>query len=179
MAFTASARTSAGGSWLTVAPASGTANPAFATPLTVTANPAGLGPGTYTGVVSLSGPANVQRVDVNVIMTVTAVRQTILLSQTGLTFTAVAGGGSTPQQTFGVLNIGQGVMAWSTDVLGANWLQLSPATGASDASSLDVPLVEAAVNAADLAPGEYYGQIRVSAASADNTPAGVNTSGST
>src|SRR5262249_14504668 len=107
-------------------------------------------------------------------MTVSAIQQTILLSQTGLTFIAVAGGGAVPSQNFGVLNIGRGVMQWaaSTSTLsgGANWLSAGPASGASDASSLEVPLVDVAVNPAGLDPGEYYGRIRVTSQAADNSP---------
>lgn len=46
----------AGGSWLTVAPASGVAFPAFPANLTITYNPAGLAPGTYNGTVTVSAP---------------------------------------------------------------------------------------------------------------------------
>ncbi|HTM49950.1 MAG TPA: hypothetical protein VL285_14760 [Bryobacteraceae bacterium] len=170
--FTAAAR-SASGTWLSVAPASGTANPLVAVPLTVTANPQGLPPGTYTGQITLT-PATGDRLDVTVIMTVSAIQQTILLSQTGMTFTAVSGGGGVPSQNFGVLNIGRGVMQWtaaaSTLSGGAGWLVVTPASGASDAASLEVPLIDVAINAAGLDPGEYYGRVRVTAGAADNTP---------
>src|SRR5262249_19538341 len=78
--FTAAART-ASGAWLSAAPANGTANPLVPVPLTITANPQGLPPGTYTGQISLT-PATGDRLDIPVIMTVTAIQQTILLSQT-------------------------------------------------------------------------------------------------
>jgi hypothetical protein len=110
---------------------------------------------------------------VPVAMTVSSVRHTILLSQGGLTFTAVAGGGVVPPQNFGILNVGQGAMDWrvSADtVSGGNWLSVTPAAGTTDASSLTVPLVDVSVNAASLAPGEYHGRIQVQAGSADNSP---------
>jgi uncharacterized protein (TIGR03437 family) len=170
--FTAAART-ASGTWLSVAPATGTANPLVPVPLTVTANPQGLPPGTYTGQISLT-PASGDRLDIPVTMTVTAVSQTILLSQTGMTFTAVAGGGPVPSQNFGILNIGRGVMQWaaaaSTLSGGSDWLTVSPSSGTSDASSLEVPLVDVAVNPAGLDAGDYYGRVRVTAGSADNSP---------
>ena len=52
-------------------------------------------------------------ITVLVTMTVTEAQRTVLLSKTGLTFTAVAGGGKVPSQSFEVLNIGKGVMSWA------------------------------------------------------------------
>jgi uncharacterized protein (TIGR03437 family) len=52
LSYTASASTSAGGDWLRVAPAAGTA-PAS---LTVSAHPAGLAPGSYHGTVTVTAP---------------------------------------------------------------------------------------------------------------------------
>ncbi len=173
LAFTASAATSSGGAWLTISPASGIAIPTAPASIAVTANPANLSPGTYTGaaVVSLGGGNNVT---IPVTATVTAGRQSILISQTGLTFTAVAGGGVVPGQTFGVLNLGQGQMSWTARATtisgGASWLQITPGSGSTDAASLSVPLVEVDVNQAGLAPGNYYGQVQISAGAADNTP---------
>jgi len=172
--FTASATTTSGRGWLSVTPSSGSVTATTTTALTVTANPAGLDSGTYTGLVSISGSTVGGEIHVPVTMTISAVSQTILLSQTGLTFTAVAGGGTVPPQSFGVLNTGQGVMNWmasaSTLLGGSGWLSVSPASGATDAGSLVVPLVDVAVNAAGLAPGSYYGQVRVTAPAADNSP---------
>jgi len=53
---------------------------------------------------------------------------------------------------------------------GANWLSVTPTSGASEANSLKISLVNVAVNPAGLAGGEYYGQVRVSAPGADNSP---------
>ena len=107
-------------------------------------------------------------------MTVAAGTETILLSQTGLTFAAVVGGGAPPSQNFGVLNIGQGVMNWSAASTtlsgGPGWLTVTPSSGSTDASSLTIPFVEVAVNASGLAPGDYYGRIQVTAPGAGNTP---------
>lgn len=56
LTFTASASTTAGGNWLSVAPASGTVN----TTLTISVNPAGLAAGAYNGTVTItpSGAGN-------------------------------------------------------------------------------------------------------------------------
>ncbi|OFV96445.1 MAG: hypothetical protein A3H28_01925 [Acidobacteria bacterium RIFCSPLOWO2_02_FULL_61_28] len=172
--FTASATTNLGGGWLTVAPASGSVTAFSTVTLTVTASPAGLGPDTYTGTISLVSPTTGQTINLPVNMIVSGVPQTILLSQTGLTFTVVAGGGAIPPQTFGVLNTGRGIMNWtvraSTLSEGPTWLTATPENGSTDATALRVPLVEVGVNPAGLAPGDYYGQVQVSAATADNSP---------
>ena len=172
--FTASASTTSGGGWLAVAPTSGTATQTTTVPLSVTANPASLNAGTYTGQVLVVSTTTGEQTAVSVTMTISAVQQTILLSQTGLTFTAVASGGSAPPQTFGILNVGQGVMSWSASATtlsgGSSWLTVTPNSGTADASSLQAALVQVAVNPAGLAPGSYYGQVQVSASGAGNSP---------
>ncbi len=172
--FTAAATTTSGGAWLSVSTNSGAATPSTPASLTVRANPAGLSPGTYSGRVSIANGSTGEEATVPVTITVSAVQQTMQLTQTGLTFTAVAGGGFTPTQSFGVQNIGQGVMTWSASAEtlsgGSSWLSVSPIEGASDASARDVPQIEVSINPAGLAPGDYYGQVQVSAPEADNSP---------
>jgi len=163
LSFTATAVTTSGGSWLSVTPGGGAATPAAPAVLNVTANAERLLAGTYSGRVIIT-PAGVNPIDVPVSMTVTATPQRILLSQTGLTFTAVAGGGVPLPQNFLVLNSGSGILNWtaaaSTLSGGSQWLSLSPDGGTSDASTIPAP-VEVRVNPVGLAPGEYYGQIEV------------------
>jgi uncharacterized protein (TIGR03437 family) len=170
--FTASATSDGGGSWLRVSPANGQATQLNATLISITADPGGLTPGTYTGQVSVTGAGATKNIPVT--LTVSAIDQTILLSQTGLTFVAVANGGTVPPQTFGILNTGKGVMDWavkaSAAVASQSWLSVTPSSGSTDASSLQVPLVSVQLNPAGLSPGEYYGQVAVTAGSADNTP---------
>jgi hypothetical protein len=105
---------------------------------------------------------------------VSAAQQIIRLQQSGLTFTAVEGGGVTPAQSFGVQNIGQGVMTWSvsTSVLSgdSNWLAAIPASGSSNASLPDATPVEVSVDPAGLPAGDYYGQVSVSTPDAINSP---------
>ena len=174
LSFAASAATFSGGDWLALSPATGTASGAAPATVLVTARPGGLARGTYTGSVAISSSTTGETITVPVTMTVTDVQRTILLSQTGLTFTSVVNGGVVPPQNFGILNTGNGVMQWtvaaSTVSGGPSWLAATPASGSSDAASINVPLVDVGVNPAGLAPGEYYGQIRVTAAEADNSP---------
>jgi uncharacterized protein (TIGR03437 family) len=157
--------TMTGGNWLSASPASGTAIPGSPVVLTVSADPSGLAAGTYTAKLTILGT------DTPVTMTISAGKQAILLSQTGLSFTAVAHGSVVPPQSFGVLNIGQGAMNWtaSTSTLaGGNWLQVLQDRGSTDAASDTVPTVAVRVDASGLDPGGYYGLVRVDAPAAAN-----------
>ena len=116
-----------GGSWLTVQPDSGSATVASPATLVVTGDPQSLDAGTYTGRIVIT-PGGGDPVTIDVFMTVSdAGRQTMLLSQSGLTFTAVAQGGSAPAQSFGVLNTSEGLMEWSaagSTLSGGSWLSI-------------------------------------------------------
>ncbi len=172
--FQATATAVSNGIWLSVVPSSGSATAAAAASIAVTADPTGLPAGTYTGSVNVVSPATGETAQIPITMTISSVQQTMLLSQTGLSYSAVAGGGSIPAQTVGVLNLGHGVMNWSASAStlsgGMTWLTVTPASGSTDAASLSVPLVNVAVDQTGLAPGEYYGQIQVSSPTADNSP---------
>jgi uncharacterized protein (TIGR03437 family) len=176
LSFTATASTSSGGTWLKVSAGGGAATPSAPFALTVTADSKGLAPGTYSGQVALV--ASSQSLIVPVTFSVSAVPQTILLSQTGLTFVAVASGGRVPSDTVGILNTGQGAMNWtakaSTLKAGPAWLSVTPASGTTTAGSLSVPLIEIAVDATGLAAGDYYGQVRIDAPGASNSPQSVS-----
>jgi trimeric autotransporter adhesin len=163
--YTAAASTRSGGNWLAVSSTSGQASPGSPSTLSVQANPGTLAPGTYTGQVSIQ-PANSSTPKVVAVsMTVSANKQAVLLTQSGLTFTAVAQGGIIPPQFFGVINVGTGVMNWTattTNTKGPNWLQVSPASGSSDPSK-PAPQVTVSVNPGGLPAGAYYGTVFVDA----------------
>jgi uncharacterized protein (TIGR03437 family) len=170
LSFSAAASTSSGGSWLSVAPASGTATPSSPVSLTVTATTGALTPGTYSGTVAITAAGST--INLPVTLSVSAATAVILLSQSGLSFAAVAQGGVPLPQDFAILNIGQGVMSWSataTTLSGGNWLQITPTSGTVERPNLDVSLVSVSIVPGTLAAGTYYGQIQVAAA-AVNTP---------
>jgi len=172
LSFTATTTTASGGAWLSVLPASGQASPANPATLTATADPAGLLPGTYTGQVAVITSS--QRQNIPVTMTISALDKAILLSQSGLSFLGVSQGGVLPSQSFGVLNIGTGVLNWkvSTSTLppGGTWLSVTQTSGSTDAAADTVPTVQVSVDAASLPAGKYYGLVRVDAPGAANTP---------
>ena len=170
LAFTATATTASGGSWLGISAASGTATPASPATLTVNATPGSLVPGTYTGTVAITGAG--KTINVPVTLSVSAPTATILLSQSALSFSAVAQGGVPLVPNFGILNTGQGSMSWSataTTLTGGNWLQIAPSSGTVTRPYLDVSLVNVSIDPSTLVPATYYGRIQVSAVAA-NTP---------
>jgi uncharacterized protein (TIGR03437 family) len=170
LSFTASATTSSGSTWLSISSASGTATPSSPASLTVSATPGSLAPGTYSGTVAITGAGNT--ISVPVTLSVSAPSAIILVSQSALSFSAVAQGGVPLPQNFGILNTGQGSMGWTataSTLSGGNWLKISPSSGTVQRPYLDVSLVTVTIDPSTLAAGTYYGRIQVSA-SAANTP---------
>jgi uncharacterized protein (TIGR03437 family) len=167
LSFTAAA---SGGSWLSISAASGTATASAPASLTITASPGSLAPGTYSGTVAITGAGST--INLPVTLSVSAPTAVILVSQVGLSFTAVSQGGVPLPQTVGILNIGQGAMSWSatsSTLSGGSWLQISPASGTVQTPYMDVSLVAVSINPSGLGTGTYYGKIQVSATAA-NTP---------
>ena len=170
LSFQASATSGSGGNWLSVSPGTGTATLSAPGSVNVTISPGSLTAGTYTGTVTITADTTAV---IPVTLVISAVQQAITLTENALTFTAVAGGGSVPSQSFGIANAGAGMIDWSvsssvTDT--GNWLSVSPNSGNSDAASQTVPLVTVSVNPANLTAGQYSGQIKVSSATANNSP---------
>ena len=161
--------------WLRVTPATGTATPSAPAALTIQADPMQLPAGTYTGRIVITGSvAGSGSASIPVTMTITTNPLILLLSQTGLTFTAVQSGGVIPSQTFAVLNLGSGLLNWrvqTSTLSGGNWLIATPNSGSSDAASASsAPLVTVSVNPAGLKPDVYYGLVKVVSTGAANTP---------
>jgi uncharacterized protein (TIGR03437 family) len=162
------------GTWLSTSAASVNVGAFGATQIQLQANPVGLGPGAYSGTITVASSNPPQSVLVPITMIVTAVPQTILIPQSGLTFFAVQAGGLPPPQTFNILNGGQGQMSWSTSVStssGGNWLAAFPTNGVTDASSLSAsPQIRVNVFPGTLTAGLYYGSVMVTSPGANNSP---------
>lgn len=169
--FRATASTSSGGAWLSVSPDSGRSTLNSPADLRVTVSAEQLAPGTYSGAISIETAE--ETAQVKVALTVTErPRSILLLSQSGLSFRAVAGGGQPAPQTIGILNEGQGEMSWQARTItqsGGDWLRLNNASGKVEQPLLDVNFLEVAVDTRRLGPGTYYGRIEVTSAS-DNSP---------
>ena len=171
--WTAQAGMASGGNWLQISQTSGSASGSSPATVQVGVNAAGLTPGVYTGSVRIESAAVNQVQTIPVTFLLTRPIPTILVSQSGLSFTGVAGGTIVPAQSLGILNIGQGVMSWTvqaTTLSGGNWLSVSPTSGSSAADALEIPMVDVAANVSGLPAGTYDGLLRVTAAGANNTP---------
>jgi uncharacterized protein (TIGR03437 family) len=173
LAFAASVTSDRG--WLSASPASATISAAQPGAVTVTANPAGLHPGVYTGLVTVNSSTSNESSQVLVALTIAPAQANLLLSQSGLTFTGVSGGGSPLPQMFGILNIGQGALNWTARVISPTggtvpWVSISPASGVVSRPYLDVSFIEVTTSPGALAPGDYYAQILVSAPNTSNSP---------
>ena len=171
--WTAQAGMASGGNWLQISQTSGSASGSAPATVQVGVNATGLNPGVFTGSVRIESAAVNQVQTVPVTFLLTRPIPTILVSQSGLSFTGVAGGTIVPAQSLGILNVGQGVMSWTvqaTTLSGGNWLSVSPASGSSAADSLEIPMVDVAVNVSGLPAGTYDGLLRITAAGANNTP---------
>jgi uncharacterized protein (TIGR03437 family) len=162
------------GNWLSVSPSTGQAVSTAAGICQVRVDVGGLVPGVYSGTIRINTDVGQQKV-IAVTLLLAQDPQAILLSQSGLLFTGVEGGGVIPEQSFGVLNIGQGIMNWTAEkeqtVTGeVDWLNVTPPNGISVANSLDVPLVNVRANAGSRPRGRYSGLVRIRALAANNSP---------
>jgi uncharacterized protein (TIGR03437 family) len=161
------------GSWLNLSGSLGTASSTESAALGFTVDPRGLAPGFYTGQIAVHDSASRTQSVTPVRMAVSQTA-TLTASQTGLTFSAVAGGPVPPPQSFIVNTQDDAGTKLSTQVRlvpnprlsQTSWLS---ATSFSAAGSGNTE-VTAAVNTFSLAPGEYYGSIEVSATDVSNAP---------
>jgi len=162
--FTSTVVVGSGGSWLGVSPPSGQAIPTQPSALTLEANPAGLAPGAYSAtvsVVAVGSPA----LTIPVHLIIGAQAPSILLSQTGLTFTAVEAGGSPPSESISILNDGSGELTFkaiATTLSGGSWLSLENAKGRVARPLQDVAKVDVVPDSRGLKQGDYYAEVRIS-----------------
>ena len=97
---------SAQGTWLTLTGSgSGSATLSAPASLGFIADPTGLAPGIYTGQITVQDTNSTAPVVVNVTLAVSQAAQSLTLSQSGLTFSAIAGGQTPPPQSFTVSSL--------------------------------------------------------------------------
>jgi trimeric autotransporter adhesin len=155
---------------LTASLSQGTTQPNLPATVSITADPSKLPIGTTTASLLILG-TDFQSVTIPITITVSPTPQQMALSQGGVTFVAVQGGGVTLPQSFDVLNTGAGTFSWTAQastISGGSWLSISPATGNSSATNFGSVVVSA--NPVGLAPGVYYGLVVVSSAGTINSP---------
>ncbi len=137
-------------------------------------NPANLTAGTFTETLVVTSATTGQSVNVPVALNVASKPQQIALSQRGLSFVAVQGGGVTAPQSFSVLNTGDGSFDWTATtgtLAGAPaWLSITPQAGTSTAGSQPPSILVKADPSKLSGPGIYYGLVQVSSQGAANSP---------
>jgi len=156
--------------WISVPVSSGSIAASSRAAITVVVSPESLPPGVYTGsvdtaITSKSGAPSMLTTSVTAI--VSAPSALLALSQPGVQFQALAGSTAPQSGLLAVSNAGSGSMtftATAATLSGGNWLSISPASGTGPA---DVILQ---ANPANLAPGQYFGTVKVTAAGALNSP---------
>jgi uncharacterized protein (TIGR03437 family) len=151
--FSVSFSSTSGGTFLDVAPISGT------TPATISASidpfAADLTPGVYNGTITVN-----QSLKIPVTLTVTTA---LVTSAASLTFTAQqVSGAATPAPPAQTLNVTSGgaVPVSAAASSPGNWLAVSPASATTPVN------LSVSVNPAGLAPGSYTGSISLSSAAA-------------
>lgn len=149
--FSATAKTTAGGNWLSVSPLSG-ATPAV---LSLSFLPTGLATGVYTGTVTIT-PAAGSPLTIAVTLSVIVDSSTVLVaSPASFTFTSLNGAPAPPAQTVKVTVSGEQVI-FAADINAppnGKWLSVTPSASATPS------LLSIAVDPKTLTPGTYSGTI--------------------
>jgi len=162
--YTAEIRMSRGDNWLAVTPPTGRLSAGATSTIELTATPGSLTVGTYSAFLAVSD--GTITLNVPIILSIRSPQAKLLLSQSGLTFTAVEGGGAPAPQSFGVLNEGSGELlfaAEATTLSGGEWLTLNSSIGRIIRPLQDVSFVEVVPDTRNLIQGEYQANIQVSA----------------
>jgi uncharacterized protein (TIGR03437 family) len=161
-------------SWLTPGAASGSATSLSPASVGLTVDPSGLKAGIYSGHITIKDTGSSAQATVTITLVVSPAVPTIVLSQSGMTFTAIANGPQPPAQGFTIANQGQGSLNWAAQAQvngnpGANWLSVTPSSGVSTAGEVGTGVTVSA-NQTGLAAGQYYGSINIAAGNAANSP---------
>jgi uncharacterized protein (TIGR03437 family) len=156
--------------WLSVTGAPSAVQAGPAVPLTVTADSTGLSAGYYTSSLLIDTSAGSQAVPVSLLVSPGV---TMSVAPQGASFELPAGNApGNSAGTFTVSIAGSGSANWSASVLpGAAWLSLSTPSGSASSSlpgTVRFAIDPSAVAA--LAPGNYYGDIRVASSDAVDSP---------
>ena len=153
-------------SWLSAAPASGTAPQA----VSVSANTSGLVANTYTGHLTVTA-AGAQGSPATVTVTLTVTNppppQPVLsVSPLSVSFTATQGGANPQADTANVTNTGSGTLNFTTSS-DSTWLGVLPASGSAPAT------LQLTANISALASGTYTGHVTVTSVGSQGSPATI------
>ena len=153
-------------------PASGSVTSDRPVDILVSLNTAGLRSGDAIRSVVTVSPASGPAITIAVQATVTAAKASLLISQTGLSFTTVAQGGAPLPDTITILNTGQRPLNWRAEpqtLTGpVGWLRVSSSAGTVNRPFVDVSTFDVEVRTDGCTEGEYQGLIRITSPDADN-----------
>jgi hypothetical protein len=171
LAFTVSAMTQTGGSWLVGHSGRRKRFPGTPVTLTVTANPvesADWGLHRVDSIQSNGGGT----ITVPVNLAISSLAQALAAHADRHEFHGVAQGGVVPPQSFGVVNLGTGSLGWTASAIHAVRRQLAQRHSGQriERCFSAAPQVAVSVNPNGLAAGDYYGLVRIDAPGAANTP---------
>ncbi len=154
--------TAAGGTWLSVTPASGGTSGSAA----VSVNPATLAAGTYSGTVTITAPGSTGSPKaVPVTLTVTpAATSNLTVSPASLSFAYQLGGVAPTAQTLAISGVAS---TYTATAAGGTWLSVTPASGGTSGTAT------VSVNTASLAAGTYNGTVTITAAGSTGSPKAV------
>lgn len=154
---TLSWRVSAGASWLTPAPTTGTTT-TETDAITLAFATSGLAVGSYATTLTFTNTQTLATVQVPVTLSVALTTPSLAVDATQLTLTATSGQPS-PAVGFTVRNAGIGTLAYTVSD-SAPWLLVAPSGGSSTGES---DLVSLTAHTVDLTPGSYTATLAVSA----------------
>jgi uncharacterized protein (TIGR03437 family) len=164
--FGAQITAQSGGNWLALQSTTGTATAGSPATVPFTITPGTLRPGAYSATVTVTSGtgADAQTATGLIVLSISSQAPSLLLSQTGVAFTAVAQGSNPPAQTVSVVNAGSGSLSWNVAVstlAGDNWLSATPTSGSTQPLPVVAPTISISVNSQTLAAGTYYGSVKV------------------
>ncbi len=164
-------------SWLKLTSGgTGSATPSAPASVGFTVNQTGLTPGLYRGQITVEDSNSASQAVATVSLAVSQAPQ-LTLSQTGLIFSANAGGAAPPPQSFTVATQGSGTVSWTAQTADSSgsppaWLSVSPSSWSSGSGRTGSP-VAVTVNPAGLAAGKYFGTVEIVSSGAANSPQSV------
>ena len=158
---------SSSASWLQLTPTSGQVSPTKSSVISVSVNTGNMSAGSYPGTITVTDGTSTQSVQVllQVQSPPSPTAPIMSASPLSLSFTAIQGQSNAEQQTVVISNTGQSALQWHEQVqlLANNWLGASPTGNVINAGQTGQMVVT--INASSLTPGNYTGQVTLSAQS--------------
>jgi uncharacterized protein (TIGR03437 family) len=146
------------GTWLQIAPVSGSGPGSIA----VSVNGTALAAGQYSGSVSVTSGSTAAQVPVSLEVKPATTSQ-LVIDPDAFNFIIHPGGPVPAPKTLRVKNAGTGTLNWTAAATSSGWLSIGPASGSTPAN------ITLTVNPSGLAAGMYEGAVKVTAAGQTRT----------